>query len=106
MGQKFVLYVKNSVEKVQFTVKVFKKSSLWTISRKAPYRIFSNIPFWKVPRVPRNTPSLVFCCAPFGKLALKNHRGKIERKKMNYVILKRKVKEYTACIFFSHKILV
>ncbi len=41
--------------------------SLWAISRKAPYRIFSNMPFWKAPRVPRNTSSLVFLLRSFWK---------------------------------------
>ncbi len=67
MNQKFVLYVKKSAENGQFTMKVMKKWSLWAISRKAPYRIFSNMPFWKVPRVPRNTPSLVFLLRSFWK---------------------------------------
>jgi hypothetical protein len=44
----------------QFTMKVIKKSPLWAISRKAPYRIFSNMPFWKALRVLKNTLLLVF----------------------------------------------
>jgi hypothetical protein len=48
-------------------MKVIKKWSLWAISRKAPYRIFSNMPFWKAPRVPRNTSSLVFFLRSFWK---------------------------------------
>jgi hypothetical protein len=63
MDHKFVLNVKKSAENGQFTMKVIKKTSLWAISRKAPYRIFFNMPFWKVPRVPRNTSSLVFFVA-------------------------------------------
>jgi hypothetical protein len=67
MDQKFVLYVKKSAENGQFTVKHIKKWSLWAISRKAPYRIFSNMPFWKIFRVPRNTTSLVFLLRSFWK---------------------------------------
>jgi hypothetical protein len=67
MNHKFVLYVKKSAENGQFTMKVIKKWSLWAISRKAPYRIFSNMPFWKAPRVPRNTSSLVFLLRSFWK---------------------------------------
>jgi hypothetical protein len=67
MNHKFVLYVKKSAENGQLTMKVIKKWSLWAISRKAPYRIFSNMPFWKAPRVPRNTSSLVFLLHSFWK---------------------------------------
>jgi hypothetical protein len=45
MDHKFVLNVKKSAKNGQFTMKVIKKSPLWAISRKAPYRIFSNMPF-------------------------------------------------------------
>jgi hypothetical protein len=45
LDHKFVLYVKNSAENGQFTMKVIKKWSLWAISRKMPYRIFSNMSF-------------------------------------------------------------
>jgi hypothetical protein len=67
LDHKFVLFVKKSAENGKITMTVIKKWSLWAISQKAPYRIFSNMPFWKVPRVSRNSPSLVFLLRSFWK---------------------------------------
>ncbi len=64
---KFVLFVKKSAENGHFNKNVLKKSPLWAISRKPPYRIFFNKQFWKVAMVPRNTPSLGFWLRPFWK---------------------------------------
>jgi hypothetical protein len=35
------------------------------IPQKVLYKIFSNIPFWNAPRLPTNTPSLVFSVRHF-----------------------------------------
>jgi hypothetical protein len=65
----------------QLTMKVMKKRSLWAIPRKVPYRIFYNMPHWNVPRVPRNTTSLVFLLHSFWKTRAKSHR--VDRIKIN-----------------------
>jgi hypothetical protein len=49
--------------------------SIWAISRKAPHRIFSNLSFWKVPRVPGNTPSLLFLLRSFFKTPCRIHES-------------------------------
>jgi hypothetical protein len=58
-------------------VKITRNFHCGPISKKVPYRIFSNIPFWKAPRVPRNNPPMVY--QKFGKLALKRGCVKISK---------------------------
>ncbi len=54
MGQNSAGYMIKSAKNSQFIVKIITKYHYGPISQKVPYRIFSNIPFWKAPRVPSN----------------------------------------------------
>ncbi len=54
VGQNCAECKTKSTKNSQFTVKITRNFHCGPISQKVPYRIFSNIPFWKAPRVPNN----------------------------------------------------
>jgi hypothetical protein len=60
MGQNSVECKTKITKNSQFIVKITKNFHYGPISHKMPYRIFSNIPFWKAPRVPSNIPPMVY----------------------------------------------
>jgi hypothetical protein len=49
MGKNSAGYMIKSAKNSQFIVKIITKYHYGPISQKVPYRIFSNIPFWKAP---------------------------------------------------------
>jgi hypothetical protein len=54
MGQNCAECKTKSTKNSQFIVKITRNFHYGPISQKVPYRIFSNISFWKAPRVPNN----------------------------------------------------
>jgi hypothetical protein len=59
LGQNSAKCKTKNTKNDQFIVKIIKKYHYGPISQKVLYRIFSNIPFWKVLRVPSNTPLMI-----------------------------------------------
>jgi hypothetical protein len=51
LGQNSAKCKTKSTKNSQFTVKITRNHHYGPISQKVPYRIFSNIPFWKAPKV-------------------------------------------------------
>jgi hypothetical protein len=49
-----------STKNGQFIVKITRNFHYGQIYQKVPYRIFSNTPFRKAPRVPSNIPPMVY----------------------------------------------
>jgi hypothetical protein len=60
LGQNSMECKTKSTKNSQFIVKITRNFHYGLIYQKMPYRILSNKPFWKAPRVPSNIPPMVY----------------------------------------------